>query len=144
MSTTLKPNLMTEDVNQSVRFYLDRLGFQFLAGYSIEGNTMSDEFFPDTQLDWAMLGRDDTQVMFESRSSLGDEYAPFGELPLGASATLYFEVDNLDQLQDGLGDGVERVLPERTTFYGMREVWIRDNNGYILVLAQKSADQQSA
>jgi uncharacterized glyoxalase superfamily protein PhnB len=139
MSTTLTPNLMSDNVNESVVFYRDRLGFHFFAGVLAEGQSMADAFSADIPLQWAVLGRDDARVMFQLRSSLAREYAPAGDLALGASATLYLETENLDALIAGLGESVEIVLPDHTTFYGMREMWIRDNNGYILTLAEKQA-----
>ncbi|MEJ2592632.1 MAG: hypothetical protein P8178_14790 [Candidatus Thiodiazotropha sp.] len=114
MSTTLTPNLMSDNVNESVVYYRDQLGFHFFAGVLAEDQSMAD-------------------------GSLAREYAPAGDLALGASATLYLEVENLDELIAGLGESVEIVLPDHTTFYGMREMWIRDNNGYILTLAEKQA-----
>jgi len=139
MSTTLTPNLMSENVNQSVTFYRDRLGFRFLAGVLAEQDAMVEAFSADAPLQWAMLSRDSAQLMFQSRSSLAREYLPLNDVPLGASASIYIEVDNLDRLLAGLGEDVEMLLPDHTTFYGMREMWIRDNNGYILTLAQKNA-----
>lgn len=139
MSTTLTPNLMSENVNESVIFYRDRLGFQFLAGVLVEDQSMADAFSADTPLQWAMLGLGDARVMFQLRSSMAREYAPAGDMALGASVTLYLETENLDGLIAGLGEGMETLLPDHTTFYGMREMWIRDNNGYILTLAEKHA-----
>jgi uncharacterized glyoxalase superfamily protein PhnB len=139
MNTTLTPNLMSENVNESVLFYRDRLGFHFLAGVRAEDQAMAETFATDAPLQWAMLGRDDARVMFQLRSSMAREYAPAGSMTLGASVTLYLEVEDLDGLLGGLGKGVETLLPDHTTFYGMREMWIRDNNGYILTLAEKHA-----
>jgi uncharacterized glyoxalase superfamily protein PhnB len=140
MSTTLTPNLMSENVNASVIFYCEKLGFRFLAGMRTEGDSldaMVEEFVGDVPLQWAMLGRDDAKLMFQSRASLTQECEPLSGLPVGASGALYLEVTDLDSLLQALGGEVETVLPDHTTFYGMRELWIRDNNGYILVLAQK-------
>lgn len=140
MSTTLTPNLMSENVNQSVIFYMDRLGFRFLAGVLSEGDAMAQTFSADAPLQWAMLGRDEALLMFQLRGSMAREYAPLKDVPLAASASIYIEVADLDDMLSGLGEDVETVLPDHVTFYGMREVWIRDNNGYILALAQKVAE----
>jgi uncharacterized glyoxalase superfamily protein PhnB len=137
MNTTLTPNLMTEDVNQSVIFYRDRLGFRYLMGLLSEGDAMAQDFDPDKTLQWAMLERDGAQVMFQLRDSMAREYAEMNNVAIGSSATFYLEVPDLDNLISGLGNGIETVLPDHTTFYGMRELWIRDNNGYLLALAEK-------
>jgi len=138
MTTTLTPNLMSENVNESVIFYRDRLGFRFLAGVLSQGDAMTEAFNPTAPLQWAMLGRDGALLMFQLRASMAREYAPLSDVPLGASASVYIEVADLDALLAGLGEEVETLLPDHVTFYGMREMWIQDNNGYILALAQKT------
>jgi len=138
MTTTLTPNLMSQDLNASVVFYRDILGFQFLAGMPFAGEHPVDVFQDDIRLQWAMLALDGAKVMFQARTSMAREYPPLGDAEIGASATLYLEVESLDPLLRRLDAGVELLLPDHVTFYGMREVWIRDNNGYLLVLAEKA------
>lgn len=137
MSTTLTPNLMTEDVNASVRFYCSYLGFSLQMGLPFGTEKPVNEILDDVPLQFAMLDREGAMLMFQHRLSLADEYILFTEMPVVASATYYLQVDNLEELMSGLGDDVETVMSERLTFYGMREMWIRDNNGYIVTLAQK-------
>lgn len=137
MNSTLTPNLMSENVNATIAFYGERLGFRLLMGLPFNTekpvNTLSD----DLPLQFAMLQRGGAMLMVQARASLADECDLFSDMPVTASATFYLEVDDLDSLLAGMGDDVETVLPERVTFYGRREVWIRDNNGYVLTLAQK-------
>ncbi|MEJ2692972.1 MAG: hypothetical protein P8166_07915 [Candidatus Thiodiazotropha sp.] len=137
MTTTLTPNLMTEDVNASIRFYCSYLGFSFQMGLPFGTETPVNEMSEDVPLQFAMLEREGAMLMFQHRRSLAEECGLFTEMPVAASATCYLEVSNLDELLAGLGGDVETVMPERVTFYGMREMWIRDNNGYIVTLAQK-------
>jgi len=140
MSTTLTPNLMTENVNHSVDFYCDQLGFSFVVGVAFDSETPVTEKSSQTNLQWAMVQRESASVMFQARDSFAREYPSMQQASIGASATLYLEVDELDALLARLAAGVEVVLPDHTTFYGMREQWIRDNNEYILVLAQRLRD----
>ncbi len=138
MSTTLTPNLMTEDVNASIEFYCNRLGFTYLNGMLANSEQVAAEYSAKTPLQWAMLGRNGAMLMLQERSSIAGDYSPFAEMPVAASAAFYLEVEDLEKLLAGLGSDVEIVVPERTTFYGMREVWIHDNNGYVITLAQKA------
>jgi uncharacterized glyoxalase superfamily protein PhnB len=131
---------MTEDVNQSVLFYCEHLGFHFLAGMLTEGSEIPvNEFSADIPLQWAMLQRDNAMVMLQLRVSIAGEYPPLADATVGASVSFYLEVDDLDALLAGLGEGIETLVPDHKTFYGMREVWISDNNGYIVTLAEKAA-----
>lgn len=140
--TTLTPNLMTENVNEAVAFYRDHLGFRFVMGMPWESEAPITENPDATPLQWAMVTLDEVSVMFQARASIAEDYPPLGEAAVGASAALYLEVESLDVLLQRLNDGAEVVVPERVTFYGMREVWIRDNSGYLLVLAEKAAQGQ--
>ena len=139
MTTTLTPNLMTEDVNASIDFYCNRLGFRFIVGVPTGSEEMVSGDPGKAPLRWAMLQREEASLMFQARDSLAEEAQTFSHMPLGASATFYLEVANLDSLLEHVGEHTEVVVPERVTFYGMREVWIRDNNGYVLTLAEKAA-----
>ena len=52
-------------------------------------------------------------------------------------AGTYIEVENFDDLLRRV-NGVDVVLPERTTFYGMREIHVRDLGWNIICFAAKS------
>jgi uncharacterized glyoxalase superfamily protein PhnB len=51
---------------------------------------------------------------------------------------LYLEVDNLDAVLAAMKD-VQKVLPERTAFYGMREFAVQDPAGHFFTFAQPTA-----
>jgi uncharacterized glyoxalase superfamily protein PhnB len=130
---------MSDDVNATIKFYCARLGFQFQMGMPFDGEKPVSSFSPYMPLQWTLLSRDEAMLMVQERSSLTGDCILFADMPVAASAAFYIEVEDLDKLLAGLGDEVEIVVPDRTTFYGMREVWIRDNNGYVVTLAQKVA-----
>lgn len=46
---------------------------------------------------------------------------------------MYFRVDDVDAVLERLGD-VEVVKPIAQTWYGMREVWVRDPDGYVVTI----------
>jgi uncharacterized glyoxalase superfamily protein PhnB len=139
MSTSLTPNLMTENVNETIQFYCDRLGFQFQMGLPLNTEKPVREFSADIPLQFAMINRNGTMLMLQSRASLAKDCERFSNVPVAASATFYLEMDDLESVMAKLDDDVQTVVPERTTFYGMRELWILDNNGYVITLAQKVA-----
>lgn len=54
---------------------------------------------------------------------------------------LYIEVDNLDSVLSAMKDA-RNVMPERTTFYGMREFAVQDPGGHFITFAQPAAAAQ--
>ena len=121
MLNKLTPNLMVEDVNTTLDFYRGVLGFEAVATVPEEG-----------QFDWAMLRRDGVEVMLQTRASLGGEIPALQGVPIGGSLTFYVDVTDLAPLYDTLKGKVEIVSDLHTTFYGAREFYVKDCNGYIL------------
>ena len=122
----LTPNLMVENVNETIEYYRDVLGFELVMTVPEEG-----------EFDWAMMSCGGVELMFQSRGSLGAEYPPFAELEIGGSLGFYIEVAGIDELYAGLVERAEVVTEPHTTFYGMREFTIRDCNGYVLTFAER-------
>lgn len=125
----LTPNLVVPDVSRTVDFYRDVLEFEVAA-------TMPDRR-PYT---WAMLGRDDVVLTVQSRESIGSEIPALRERPIGGSLALYIDVDDVDTLYDGLKHRVAVVVDPHATFYGTREFYVQDCNGYILGFASSRDD----
>ncbi len=98
----LTPNIMAEDVSRTIQFYQDMLGFQVLAKVPEEG---------EGALDWAMLKRDEVELMVQSRLSLGSEIAPMLDKPISASLTLYITVEDVHGLRDLL-EGKATIVQE--------------------------------
>ena len=122
---TLTPNVMVEDVNQTIEFYRDVLGFQV------------NVTVPDTgQFDWASMKRDSVELMFQARSSLSSEIPAYADLPIGGALTFFIQMEGLQELYDRLKGKITIVQDLHTTFYGMREFAIRDCNGYVLTFAE--------
>ncbi len=126
MLKKLTPNLMVEDVARTIAFYRDVLGFQLLATVPPEGDPFN----------WAMMNRDGVAIMFQSRASLTGEVAALAGVPIGASQTFYIEVEGIEGLYAALKGQVEIVVDLHTTFYGTREFYFRDCNGYILSFSE--------
>jgi len=128
MTTTFKkltPNIMVENVNSTIDFYQKFLGFEPLATVPEEG-----------QFAWAMLKRDTVEMMFQSRTSLGEEIPVLQQKEIGGSLTFYIEVDDVKELYERLRGSVTIVQDMHQTFYGAQEFAIQDCNGFILSFAQ--------
>ncbi len=125
MLKQLTPNLMTEDVDRTIAFYTDILGFTLKSKYPEEGAAV-----------WAELTRDGVTVMFQSRQSMAEELPALQDAPIGTSQTFYTAVEGIDALHAALQGKVEMVQEMHTTFYGMKEFSFKDCNGYIFAYAE--------
>lgn len=114
---------LVDSIELCLDFWVDRLGFE--VRLQVNG---------DVGLDFVILGRDDVEIMYRTRSSLAegtpgvadsDDHQPW--------VVLYLQVGNLDELLPRL-EGVEVVSPYRETFVGHHEIYVREPSGRILAL----------
>ncbi len=123
MINSLRPMLWTEDLEGTVAFYRDVLGFAV------------DEFNSDWG--WASLSRDDGGIMFTKPL---DFDSPHGFEPpsrIGCTGSFYFNTDNVDTLWEELRDKAVVCYGIEDFDHGMREFAVYDNNGYILQFGQE-------
>jgi uncharacterized glyoxalase superfamily protein PhnB len=118
---------MVEDVNRTVAFYQEVLGFELLTSVPEEG-----------QLAWAMLKRGGVELMFQARGSLTEELPGFRGKDIGGTFNLYIDVEDIQGLYAAIRDKVTVVVDMHTTFYGAHEIAIEDCNGYILTFAESA------
>jgi uncharacterized glyoxalase superfamily protein PhnB len=118
---------MVEDVNRTIDFYKDILGFQVITTVPETGTFV-----------WAMLGRNDVTMMFQARQSLGEEIPTLKERPIGASLTLYTDIEGIDELYASLQGKVKIVQDMHITFYHAREFAIEDCNGYVITFSESA------
>jgi lactoylglutathione lyase len=121
----LTPNVMVEDVNRTIQFYKEMLGFELLTTVPGEG-----------QFNWAMMKRDGVEIMFQSRASLGGEIPVLQQREIGGALTFYNDVEGVKELYTYLKGKVEIVQDMHTTFYGSQEFAMQDCNGFILSFAE--------
>jgi uncharacterized glyoxalase superfamily protein PhnB len=78
--------------------------------------------------------------MYQSYASVAEDMPLLAEINKGPTF-LYIEVDNLNAVLSALKDS-KIVQPERTAFYGMREVGFQDPGGHYVTFAQPVAAAQ--
>jgi len=124
----ITPVLYVEQIEPSLPFWIDHLGFE-----------KTVEVPEGDRLGFVILVREGYEVMLQTLESLKSDRA--GNLSLGTgSASLFIEVSDFDEFRVRL-TGFEVVLPERVTFYGMREIAVREPGGHVISIAalEKSA-----
>ena len=150
MHNSLIPNFMVDNVCDTALFYQNILGFKlvvavadFEAGME-EGNIIMS-LGQGQNLDWANLKLDpedpaSAEFMFQSRRSLEADVPALKDVAISASQTLYLRTNNANAQFESLKGKVEVVQEPITRFYGMREWYMKDNNGYILCFGQELAN----
>jgi hypothetical protein len=87
------------------------------------------------------LQKGNTEVMYQSYASVLDDMPLMADIRKGPTF-LYIEVDNLDAVLGALKN-FKIVQPERTAFYGMREVGFQEPGGHHVTFAQPVAAAQT-
>jgi glyoxylase I family protein len=124
--------LQVFDMPTSLRFYRDLLGFE-----------MVQQSQPEDNCGWAWLRLDDAEIMLNTAYDDADRPpAPDPERRKAHEDTvLFFGCPDVDGAYTFLrSQGIESTEP-KTAYYGMRQVWFHDPDGYGLCLQWKAPEQ---
>lgn len=128
--TKITPVLVVEEVEPCVKFWVERLGFE-----------KTTEVPDGDKVAFVILQKGGTEVMYQSRASAEKDAAFNAQAYQKGPTFLYLEVENLDDIIAAMR-GVEVVMPVRTTFYGAKEIGVKDPGGHIITFAQFGAAPQ--
>lgn len=112
--------LRTWDLPGTISFYTNVLGFSCDVHRQEWG--------------WASLKHGDVSLMLSGPNEHVGDSAP------GFTGSLYFRVDDVDELWSRLQGRARVCYPIETFEYGMREFAIYDNNGYVLQFGQEVSE----
>ncbi len=130
-------NIMVGSVNETLDFYEQILGFKLVMAVPENSQEIVTTRSANTPLGFAIIQRDDVELMLQSRASLSRELPEPARRPVGGAFTLYIQVADVEELYESIRNKVTIVKDLHTTFYGAREFYIRDSNGCILTFAGK-------
>lgn len=119
----LTPVLMVEEIESSLPFWVDRLGFAKVAEVP-EGD----------RLGFAMLVRGGAELMLQTVASVQKDEPKFAPASLDPNVGLFLVVDDYAETIQRL-DGYPVAMAERVTFYGMREIGVRAPSGHVVIFA---------
>ena len=128
----LTPILFVESIEESLPFWVDRLGFQ---------KTM--EVPEDDRLAFVGLSHGPAEVMLQTYRGIENDMPQLAPEARKGPTFLYIEVEDIDAVEKALA-GVELVVPRRKTFYGATEIGVREPGGHLVTLAQMSPDASSS
>lgn len=113
-------NLLVDSIEETLPFY-EKLGF-----------TRKVEVPHEGRLGFVILDHSGTELMLQSRASMAADVA--GLEKDAYRVMLYVSVEALAPIRAAL-EAWPKVVPERTTFYGAREIIVRDPAGNVLAFA---------
>ena len=122
----LTPNLIVSNVERSVAFYRDVLGFEV-------SGTVPDE----TPYVFAMLKSGVVEIFLNAPEPAFAEYPAFKDRPIGGTFTMFIEVVGIDQVHAALQARVKIVMPLEKKWYGVTEFAFEDPDGYLITFAER-------
>jgi uncharacterized glyoxalase superfamily protein PhnB len=122
--------LLVEEIEPCLNFWVDRLGF-----------TKTAEVPDGNKLAFVILQKGATEVMYQTFASVEKDNVEAAKDARKGPTFLYVEVGDLDAVIAAL-KGVPVVLPVRTTFYGAKEIGVKDPAGHFVTFAQYGAAAQ--
>ncbi len=125
MYETITPNIMVENVKESIEYYKSILGFEVLITVPEEGEN----------LDFAIVKKDSITIMLQSKNSLIEEYEALKIDVIKPTFTLFITVKDVQSLYNELKEKTKIAKDLHKTFYGKEEFAIFDNNNNILTIS---------
>ncbi|GAB7089496.1 VOC family protein [Marinifilum fragile] len=134
----LTPNFQVKDIKETVNFYQSVLGFSLIMAVP-ETQDAIEQFVADNkEYVYALVSKDKVEMMFQRSDSFKSDVKMAKDISLGASVSFYMEIDGLDNFYDEIKDKVSEITEPKLAWYGMKEFYVKDPNGYILGFAEKS------
>ena len=127
-ATKITPNLIVSNVEKSLAFYTNVLGFT-------RGMTVPEQ----SPFVFASVTSGPVEIFFNDRSTVTKESPQMSGLAFGGGNTMFIEVDGIDALYDRVKPQASIAMEIHTQWYGMREFAITDPDGYVITFAQRVA-----
>jgi uncharacterized glyoxalase superfamily protein PhnB len=119
------PIMIVDHIEPSLDFWMKRLGYKKTAEVP-DGN----------ELGFILLEKDGNQVMMQTRKSIADDSPATLEQAAQHIVVQYIDVDSLDKVLKCV-EGMKLLMGPRDTFYGAREILLRDPAGYMIMFAEQ-------
>jgi lactoylglutathione lyase len=121
----LTPNLIVSNVERSIAFYRDVLGF-----------TVAQTVPDASPFVFASVQSGPVEIFFNAPEPALAEYPAFKDRPIGGTMTLFIEVERVAEAYASLKDRVKVVMPFEKKWYGVTEFAFTDPDGYVITYAE--------
>ncbi len=133
----LTPNFEVKNIRKTIEFY-ESLGFSLVMAVPETQNGIEPSLADEKEYVYALVSKDNLEMMFQRIDSFKEDIPLTKDLSIGASVSFYMEIEGIDNFHEQIKSKGLNPTEIKTAWYGMREFYLRDNNGYILGFAQKS------
>jgi len=126
--SSLTPNLIVADVERSLVFYRDVLGFTV------------EQTVPDASpYVFAIVRSGPVEIYLNAPGPAVEEYPLLRGRPLGGTLTLFIRLTGIRAAYDALKARVTVVMPLEKKWYGVTEFACTDPDGYVITFAEQEA-----
>ncbi len=122
----LTPNLVVGNVERSIAFYCDVLGFT-------RTMTVPDE----SPYVFAGVQSGSVEIFLNAPGPAIEEYPAFSGKPIGGTLTLFIEVSGIKKIYEELKTQVKVTMPLEKKWYGTTEFAFEDPDGYVITFAER-------
>ena len=127
----ITPVLFVPEVEPCIQFWVERFGFTKIAEVP-EGD----------KIGFAILKNGDVELMYESYPCVDKDIPSVAQSVRKGPTFLYVEVEKVDDFI-AAAKGAAVAFPVRTTFYGAKEIGIKDPAGHFVTFSQMGAGAES-
>ena len=132
---SLSPNLAVKNIAQTVKYYIDNFGFELQMAVDETKKNFDTQILTDRNYIWAMIKCGEVEIMLQKDDNLKKDLGEFFD-DIGSSSSIYIGVEDVDDFYKKVqNNDVEIYKNIETTWYGQREFYIKDLDGYILGFA---------
>ena len=120
----LTPVLFVKEIEPLLPFWVDQLGF-----------TKTVDVPEGDHLGFVILQKGAVEVMYQTYASVEKDMPAISADIRKGPTFLYVEVDNLDETIKSIGNAPV-YMPVRQTFYGAKEIGVKDPAGHFVTFSQ--------
>ena len=135
---TLTPNLAVTDIQEAVQFYCENLGFELVMAVPVTQDGIEQQLSDSKEYVYAMLKKDNAELMFQRIDTFEEDIALAGKISVGASVSFYMQGKGVEALHKEMKDKNLQVSELKLTWYGIKEFYLKDLNGYLLGFAEEA------
>jgi uncharacterized glyoxalase superfamily protein PhnB len=134
----LTPNFSVANIRQSVQFYESILGFRLIMAMPETQDGAEETLLDNKEYVFAMMQKDAVEIFLQRSDSFREDVPLAEQKTIGASVSFFMEMEGIEDLYRQIRSKGVATTEMKTTGYGMREFYMKDNSGYVLGFAEKA------